>query len=123
MDEPTVTQAVRIPASKSQTMEEALADVLQAKPRCLRRALNVEDVSDLFRRRGPAHLWITDQFGFVIERVEPQWCFHFWKHELKTRLMEDGFFMRELWPECTAYEASEWESPYRKPLLELRRFI
>ena len=116
-----VTQAVRIPAPKRQSMEEALAEVTQAGPRCLRSLVDAHDLAELFRRRGPAHLWITDDFGYVIERVEPQWCFHFWKHELKARLMADRFFMLELWPERIAYLASEWESPYSEPLLELRR--
>lgn len=116
-----ISQAIRIPALNRQSIEAAVAEVTQAQPRCLRSVVNADDMAELFRRRGPAHLWITDDFGCVIERIEPQWCFYFWKHELKTRLMEDGFFMRELWPERYAYLASEWESPYPEPLLELRR--
>lgn len=35
--------------------------------------------------------------------------------------MEDGFFMRDMWPGHYAYLAQQWVSPFPEPLVELMR--
>ncbi|WP_342239790.1 hypothetical protein [Inquilinus sp. OTU3971] len=105
-----------------QTIEQACRDLGVEAPGRIGPQLGPEDLKRLFRAAPVGvHLWITDVFHLVIERIPPELCFRFWKSEVQSRLMEDGFFMRELWPERYAYLAQQWTSPYREPLVELTR--
>ncbi|MBW8724270.1 MAG: hypothetical protein JF625_03810 [Inquilinus limosus] len=105
-----------------QTIEQLCRELGLEEPAPIGDQLGSEDLKRLFRA-GPAgvHLWITDAFHQVTERIPPERCFRFWKSEVQPRLMEDGIFARELWPERYAYLAQQWRSPYREPLIELMR--
>ncbi|MGO1080606.1 hypothetical protein [Inquilinus sp. CA228] len=105
-----------------QTIEQACRELGLEEPASIGGQLGSEDLKRLFRAAPVGvHLWITDVFRLVIERIPPERCFRFWKSEVQPRLMEDGGFARELWPERYAYLAQQWRSPYREPLVELTR--
>lgn len=105
-----------------QTIEQACRELGLEEPGPIGGQLAPEDLKRLLRAEPHGvHLWVTNVFHQVTERILPERCFRFWKSEVQPRLMEDGFFMRELWPERRAYLAQQWRSPYREPLVELMR--
>jgi hypothetical protein len=105
---------------RPQTVIDALRALGIAEPRRLRKLTTLE-IAALFRGKGAAHLWVSDDFGDVRQRVAPDECFAFWKSELNGRVLEEPGFAREHWPGGYAYFVSEWTSPFDAPLLELRR--
>ncbi|KGM34580.1 hypothetical protein [Inquilinus limosus] len=105
-----------------QTIEDACRDLGVETPERIGGQLPPEDLKRLLRDQPDGiHLWITDVFHEVVDRIPPERCFRFWKAEVRSRLMEDCGFARELWPDGYAYLAQQWVSPYREPLVELMR--
>jgi hypothetical protein len=105
-----------------QSIEEACRQLGVAHPQRMGDMLPPEPLKQLFRRTPKGlHLWVTDVFHRVIDRIPPERCFHFWKHEVQERLLEDGGFVREAWPGGYAYLAQRWASPFEGPLVELMR--
>lgn len=104
------------------TLEEACRAMGLSQPAPIGEPLAIDGLKDLFRQH-PAgvHFWITDAFHQVTRLIPPQECFRFWQQEVSARLMVDGVFMREMWPERYAYLAQQWTSPYPEPLIELMR--
>jgi hypothetical protein len=105
---------------RPQSAVDALLALGVAEPRRLR-GLTTLEIAALFRERGAAHLWITDAFGDVRQRIAPDDCFRFWKEELNGRVLEEPGFAREQWLGGYAYAVSEWPSPFDVPVLEVRR--
>jgi hypothetical protein len=109
-------------ADKSQTIDAACRALGVTEPGRIGDMLPPNSLKEVLRSAPKGlHFWITDVFGIVTKCVEPAFCHHFWKHEVKIRLMEDGGFMREMWPERYAYIAYRWRSPFPEPLVELMR--
>jgi hypothetical protein len=107
---------------KRQSIEEALRLLGLEQPKRQRRGLSAGEIGDFFRAAGATHLWVTDMFGDVRQTIALKDCFRFWKSELKNRILEEPFFVREEWPGGYAYQVSEWTSPFAEPLLELQRW-
>jgi hypothetical protein len=105
---------------RPQSVVDALLALGVAEPRRLRKLTTLE-IAALLREKGAAHLWVTDGFGDIRQRVEPDDCFRFWKEELNGRVLEEPGSARAQWLGGYAYLVSEWTSPLDAPLLELRR--
>lgn len=104
------------------TIEEACRELGLDHPERISAQLTAHDLVRLFQEAPKgAHIWVTDVFHRVIDRIPPEHCFRFWKREVKQHLMEDGFFARELWPGGYGYLAYRWKSPFQEPLIELMR--
>jgi len=100
----------------------ALAAAGTPRARCLQSGLTAAEIAEIFRLRGPAHLWVTDVFHVIRQRIAPEGCFNFWKTELKHRVLEKPAFVREQWAGGYAYAVQEWTSPFAEPLLEVMRW-
>src|SRR5258708_410663 len=106
----------------SSNMATALAAAGAPDAVCRRSRMTAAEIAELFRTKGPAHLWVTDVFHVVHRRIAPEWCFKFWKTELKDGVIEEPAFVREQWPDGYAYLVMEWISPFPEPLLEVTRW-
>lgn len=105
-----------------QTIEQACRELGIEAPERIGAQLTPETLRHLLRGWPlGVHLWVTDVFHQVLERIPPERCFRFWTSDVRLRLMEHGAFVREFWPDGTAYLAQQWVSPYREPLVELMR--
>ncbi|MGO4722614.1 MULTISPECIES: hypothetical protein [unclassified Inquilinus] len=103
-----------------QTIEEVCRELGLAQPGRIGDMLPSEQMKQLLRDNPEGvHLWVTNVFQEVIERIPPRRCFHFWKSEVQQRLMEDGGFANDMWPGRYAYLAQQWKSPFGEPLVQL----
>lgn len=104
------------------TIEQACRELGLAQPKRVGGQMPPETLKRLFKDAPKGvHLWITDAFHEIIERIPPEQCFRFWKSNVRQRLLEDGLFVREAWPGNYAYLAQQWESPFKEPLIQLMR--
>jgi hypothetical protein len=104
------------------TIEDACREMGHTLPQRLGDQLTPDALKEMFRQHPEGlHFWITDAFHQIDRRVTPQECFRFWKAEIAERLMKDGIFMADKWPDGYAYLAQQWVSPYPEPLIELMR--
>jgi hypothetical protein len=106
---------------RPQSVVEALQSHGLAEPRRLRSHLTTLEIAALFREPGAAHLWITDAFGDISRRVSPEDGRAFWQEELNGKIVEKPGFTRARSLGGTAYQVSEWTSPFPAPVLEVRR--
>jgi hypothetical protein len=104
---------------RPQSVVDALLALGVAEPRRLRNLATLE-IAALFREKG-AHLWVTDGFGDIQQRIGAENSSRFWTEELNGRVLEEPGFARAQWLGGYAYAVSEWTSPFDAPVLEARR--